>query len=335
MIQGDFNIAHIMASILETKEGGKKCFAHLAKESNSFVIVVNVGLNYLINSDGSKREFIQHFGAFAPFSNKTANRFFRAISGSGLLRQLQQVRGENNLSNELKRLDYSITQGSLVYKELYKCHNPQETIRDFLQFVKTMTAASKSRKFCFILKDETQVKYFNDFFVKNFSRFSLKLRSVMCTSLDSILKYVKSNYNVEDLVTLQAEANKEQELIKLLISKSDLMCVSLFESFCIILSIESNSQNMQILLKQILQAEVNQKKEKKKVYQRHKSTEHKLVSDSTTGEKDETKEKLLLTAASARFDPVPKETALHEASALAETYQLKYDIKEERKENEL
>ena len=116
-IKGDLTL-HIMATILETKEGGKKWFAHLARETQSLLIVVNVGLNYLINSDGSKREFIHHFGAFAPFSPKAANRFFRAIAGSGLLKQLQQVRGENNLSNELKRLDYSIAQGSLVYKEL-------------------------------------------------------------------------------------------------------------------------------------------------------------------------------------------------------------------------
>ena len=201
---------NIMATILETKEGGKKCFAHLARGTHSLVVVVNVGLNYLINSDGSKREFIHHFGAFAPFSTRAGNRFFRAMAGSGLLKQLLQVSGENNLSNDLKRLDYSIAQGSLVYKELYKCHNLQETIRDFLQFVKAMTAACKSRKICFILKDETQVKYFNDFFVKNFSRFSLKLRSVMCTSLESILKYVKSNYNVEELATPQPTGRCKQ-----------------------------------------------------------------------------------------------------------------------------
>ena len=201
---------NIMATILETKEGGKKCFAHLARGTHSLVVVVNVGLNYLINSDGSKREFIHHFGAFAPFSTKAGNRFFRAMAGSGLLKQLLQVSGENNLSNDLKRLDYSIAQESLVYKELYKCHNLQETIRDFLQFVKAMTAACKSRKICFILKDETQVKYFNDFFVKNFSRFSLKLRSVMCTSLESILKYVKSNYNVEELATPQPTGRCKQ-----------------------------------------------------------------------------------------------------------------------------
>ena len=348
MILSDLTLA-IMTTISETKEGGKSSFANLARESQALVIVVNVGLNYLLNGDGTKREFIHHFGAFAPFSNRAVNRFFRPISGSGLLSQFQQIQGDNNLSKELKRLDYSIVQGSLVYKDLYKCQNPQETIRDFLQFVIAMTAASKSRKICFILKDETQVKYFNDFFVKNFSRFSLKLRSVMCTSLDSILKCVKSNYNIEDLATLQAAENKGQDLYKFLMSKSDLMCVSLFESFCIILSIDSNRNNMILLLKQILQAGVEQKKEKmkvKEVDQAQQSIEHKFVPDPTPAPEEskqeenpaETKEELLLAAAaaSANLDPSnAEETSLQETSELAESYQLKYDIKHEKKEDEL
>ena len=106
----------------------------------------------------------------------------------------------------------------------------------------------------------------------------------MCTSLDSILKCVKSNYNIEDLATLQAAENKGQDLNKFLMSKSDLMCVSLFESFCIILSIDSNRDNMILLLKQILQAGVEQKKEKvkiKEVDQTQQSTEHKFVPDPT------------------------------------------------------
>ena len=344
MILGDLTL-YIMTTISETKEGGKNCFARLARESQTLVIIVNVGLNYLTSSDGSKREFIHHFGAFAPFSNRAANRFFRAIAGSGLLRQLQQVQGENNLSKELKRLDYSIVQGSLVYKDLYKCQNPQETIRDFLQFVIAMTAASKSRKICFILKDETQVKYFNDFFVNIFSRFSLKLRSIMCTSLDSILKCVKSNYNIEELATLQAAEDKGQDLNKLLMSKSDLMCVSLFESFCIILSIDSNGENMQLLLKQILQcAGVEQKKEKQTILskteevddQTNPATEHKFLPESKQEEDEAKGELLLAAAASANLDPaVTEETSLHETSELAESYQLKYDIKEEQRENEL
>ena len=338
---------YIMATISETKEGGKNCFSQLARESQTLVIIVNVGLNYLTSSDGSKREFIHHFGAYAPFSSKAANRFFRAIAGSGLLRQLQQVQGENNLSKELKRLDYSIVQGSLVYKDLYKCQNPQETIRDFLQFVIAMTAASKSRKICFILKDETQVKYFNDFFVNIFSRFSLKLRSIMCTSLDSILKCVKSNYNIEELVTLQAAQDKGQDLDKLLMSKSDLMCVSLFESFCIILSIDSNGKSLQLLLKQILQCGgVEQKKEKQKISskiegvdeQTNPATEHKFLPESKLEEVEAKEELLLAAAASANLDPataVTEGTSLHETSELAESYQLKYDIKEEQTENEL
>ena len=113
------------------------------------------------------------------------------------------------------------------------------------------------------------------------------------------------------------------------------MCVSLFESFCIILSIDSDSQKIQLLLNQILQAEVEQKQGEKEVDHTHQRIEPKFVSEPTIGEKAETKEKLHLTAALARFDPVPKESALYEASDLAETYQLKYDIKEEREENEL
>ena len=326
-----------MATISETKDGGRECFANLAKESKTLIIVVNIGVNYLGGRDGSKRDFIQHLGAFAPFSRRASKRFFRAISGSRLLKQLQQIQVEKHLSNELKRLNYSILQGSLVYKvyqELYKCHNPQETIRDFLQFVITMKEASKSQKICFFLKDETQVKYFNDFFVNTFSQFTQKLPGVMCTSLDSILKCVKSNYNIENLATLQATEGKKQTLNELLLSKSDLMCVSLFESFFIVLWLDnSNGNNIQILLRQILQAGVEQKIERQEknkktnmreteTNEKNKSTEHKFLPDSknTKQELQECKDEPLL----AQID---EEASLTERTEVADSYQLKYDVK--------
>ena len=173
----------------------------------------------------------------------------------------------------------------------------------------------------------------------------------MCTSLDSILKCVKSNYDVEDLATLQAKEHKGSDLNKILTSKSDLMCVSLFESFCIILYADNHSEKIQLLLKQILQAGVEQTKEKSKSMSKNKEvdkvkheSEQNLAPDPATQsesnqekeKEDETKGELLLADASANLNPSDvKETSLQEeTSELAESYQLKYDIKQEEKENE-
>ena len=247
-----------MATIHEVKTAGRRCFQELVADKRSSVVFVHLGLGSLAPAGGAggpAREFLHHVGALAPF-HPSAGTFFRAVAGSRLRQQLQQH--GDQMAEQMQALDFSLVRSSqvLMYKEVYECSDPQQTISEFLQFLSGLKG--RSGKVCFILKDEKQVKYFNKFFVSNFPKFDSLLRGVMCASLDSILKCVKSSYKVEDLSTLQVNEGKKETLVKLLNAKSDLMCIALFESFCIVLY---NDKSLQILLKEVLGMKVDAKAE--------------------------------------------------------------------------
>ena len=217
-----------MTTINNVKKSGED-FIRSVCANRIILVFANIGLNISTNS-GSDRQFIQHVGAFSPFQKN--GQLYKAVAGPELAQQMKDNIDNVKYMSKMKKLGYSLENDVVLFSDAYQCCSPTQAIRAVFSYISSLKKSQK--KICFILKDEDQVKIFSKFFIPSFIKLDAKVKNFICTSLDSILKSVRSNVDIETLPTLQSPEEKKEKLSLLLGVRSDLLCVSLYESFCIL-----------------------------------------------------------------------------------------------------
>jgi len=217
-----------MTTINNVKKSGEE-FLRSVCANKTVLVFANIGLGTSIIS-GSERQFIQHIGAYSPFQKN--GQLYKAIAGPELCQQMIENKDNVKFMSRMKNMGYTLDSDSVIYSQAYQCSTPSEAIRSMFSFISNLKKSQ--RKICFILKDEDQVKLFGKFFIPSFIKLDAKVKNFMCTSLDSILRSVRSTVDIESLPTLQSAEEKKEKLSQLLSVRSDLLCVSLYESFSIL-----------------------------------------------------------------------------------------------------
>ena len=220
-----------MTTISSAKKSGEE-FIRSVCANKTVLVFANIGVNNNTNKEGTQRQFIQHVGGYSPFQKN--GQFYKAVAGPELAQQMRDNVDNVKFMTKMKSLGYTLEKDVLLFSDAYQCYNPSETILAMFSFISSL---KKSQRLIFILQDENQVQLFSKFFIKSFIKLDTqgKVKNFMCTSLDSILKSVRSSVDIESLPSLQSSQEKKEKLSVLLGVRSDLLCVSLYESFCILI----------------------------------------------------------------------------------------------------
>ena len=222
-----------MTTIQEVKKSGEKFLSSVSSENKTILVFAQIGLSNSSTS-GTERQFIQHVGAFSPAHKN--GQFYKAVVGPELSQQMKDNKTNVKFMTKIKKLGYSLENNVVLFNDAYQCFNPRQVISAMFSFISNLKKSQKDHKICFILKDAEQVKIFSKFFIPSFIKLDAKVKNFLCTSLDSILKSVRSDVDIESLPSLQSSQDKRESLTVLLGVRSDLLCLSLYESFCILVT---------------------------------------------------------------------------------------------------
>ena len=220
-----------MTTISQVKKSGEKFLSSVSSNNKTILVFAHVGLSKSTTS-GTERQFIQHVGAFSPAQKN--GQFYKAVAGPELAQQMEENVENVKFMSKMKKLGYSQENNLILFSDAYQCFTPRQVISAMFSFISNLKKSQKDHKICFILKDEEQVKMFSKFFIPSFIKLDAKVKNFLCTSLDSILKSVRSDVDIESLPSLQSSLDKRESLTRLLAVRSDLLCLSLYESFCIL-----------------------------------------------------------------------------------------------------
>ena len=220
-----------MTTINQVKKSGEKFLSSVSSDNKTILVFAQIGLSASTTS-GTERQFIQHVGAFSPAQKN--GQFYKAVAGPELSQQMKDNVTNVKFMSKMKKLGYSLENDVILFNDAYQCFTPHQVVSSMLSFISNLKKSQKDHKICFILKDEEQVKIFSKFFIPSFIKLDAKVKNFLCTSLDSILKSVRSDVDIESLPSLQSSQDKRESLTALLGVRSDLLCLSLYESFCIL-----------------------------------------------------------------------------------------------------